>query len=130
MDKLEQRLKQDAAAIDATVTTDLRARIDASIAPVPREQPPQHRGRFPLWLALPAAAVLAAIVLWMPRFNEPERDQQFTATPSYEAEQALPFDLQVQPVALTEPLEHELVSLRSDLQRVRIAIEQELRSTL
>lgn len=132
MDKLERKLKQDAAAIDAEMPAPLRARIDANLAPVSRQVPAGDRRWQRPWLGLAAVAGIATLAfILLPQVREPaEPDAGFATTPVYTNEQASPLALRVQPVELTEPLEQELLSLRADLENVRNTIEQELRTTL
>lgn len=131
MDDFEKRLKEDAAAIDAEPSAALRARIDGSIAPVVRHAP-SPRGGYPVWFGLAFAAGIAVLaLLLLPRAETPVAEPPaFAATPEFSEQQPLPFRLEVQPVELTEPLNDELSSLRTDFERVRRAIEQDLRSAL
>ncbi|MGB5353479.1 MAG: hypothetical protein WBN32_07720 [Woeseia sp.] len=132
MDKFEQRLKHDAAAIDAEVAPELRARIDVNLEPVARRQPNSAPGVSAFWPAFAGVAGLAVLAfLLLPAEKEAaDPETQFSATPVYLAQQPLPMPLRLQPVELTEPLEQELQLLRADLERVRQSIARELRSTL
>lgn len=131
MDKLQSRLRQDAAAIDAEVTDTLRERLDARLADERPQMPRTGRTVRPLWLGLAAAAGLAAVTWWVSteRFSSPPAES-FATPPQFVDAMPSPLDLRVKPVELEEPLEVELRSLRADLEKVRSSIEQELRSTL
>lgn len=138
MDDFEKRLKQDALAIDAEVPAALRTRLGAQLASATQLRPVARTRRQPAaWLSVATAAGIAVVgVLLLRNGNppveraEPDATPAFAATPTYTPQQASPLLLQVQPVDVTQPLERELLSLQSDLQRVRASIEQELRSTL
>lgn len=132
MDRIEHKLRQDSAAIDAEVPAELRARIDANLAPVSRQAAATARRWQRPWLGMAAVAGLATLTLvLLPQVREPAApDAGFATTPVYTNEQASPLALRVQPVELTEPLQQELLSLRADLEKVRTSIEQELRTTL
>lgn len=137
MDKLEKRLKQDASAIDAEVPASLRRRIDANLASAVQQKATVAPRRPAAWLSVAVAAGVALLAVIVLRGNDrpaavtaPGEVVEFAATPSYAPQQGSPLSLQVQPVKVTEPLEHELLSLRADFEKVRETIELDLRSTL
>jgi hypothetical protein len=137
MDNFEKRLKQDAHAIDAEVPAQLRSRINAQLASTVQQRPVPRQRQPAAWLSVATAAGVAVLGVLLLRGDdpplegvEPDATPAFAATPTYTPQQASPLLLQVQPVDVTQPLERELLSLQSDLQRVRASIEQELRSTL
>ena len=127
MDKLAKRLRDDAAKIDAAVSEELDARIQASLTGVRPEKPAAgtRRSRSPLfWFASSltgVAAALAVIVivnLRQPDPVVPDATLQPLELPSirWHAETAV----------LTSPLEQEFEDLRSDLERAEEAVRQDI----
>lgn len=127
MDKLAQRLREDAERIEATVSDELDARIQASLAGAQPEKPATDRrpSRSPLfWFAssltgiAAALAVIAIVNLQQPDLVVPEATPQPFELPSvrWHAETAV----------LTSPLEQEIEDLRSDLERAEEAVRQDI----
>jgi len=127
MDKLARRLREDADRIDVTVSAELDARVQASLAGVQPEKPAAaaRERRTPLfWWASSltgVAAAVAAIVAVNLRQAEPvvpETTPQPLVLPSikWHAETAV----------LTSPLEQEYEDLRSDLERAEEAVKQDI----
>jgi len=155
MDKLERRMKEDAAAIEAEVSPQLQMRIEASLQgtqalpSAARNTPvgastagdsPEHRlGRraTTLWWAssltgLLTAALVIVLLNWQRdrAQTEPvEVASDYTTVPS----PALPFQshlpLRTRTADLTEPLEQELLDLQADIEKARETLERDLRAT-
>ena len=126
-DKLKERLREDAAAIDVEVSAALDARIRASLAAAPQEPPrvqAPRRPAFKLWWAssLTGAAV-AAVVILLINLKEPapQADVRTAHTPP-----ALTPQLTVKSAVLTEPLEKELENLESDLRKAEEAVRKDI----
>jgi hypothetical protein len=135
MDKTEQRLKQDAELVSATVSRELRARIDASLQGVaPERARPRTRDfDFSLWFAasltgMAAAAVLVVVLMQRSadRAPAPADQAHATAVPEYVREFERQLPLQVKTADLTAPLEEELEDLKSDMEKARESVEQDL----
>lgn len=133
MDKLEQRLKRDAANIRADVPPELRERIDASLHDAARQRPAAARKAltFPMWLAASlsgaAAAVLVFVVIGRDAAPpEPANDQVARSVPDYVQQVERGFPLEVETAELTAPLEEELRNLRADLEKARENVEEDL----
>ena len=126
MDKLAKRLREDADNIEASVSDELGARIQASLAGVQPEKPAaEAERRTPLfwWTSsltgvAAAAAVIAIVNLQQPEPAVPEATPQALVLPSiqWHAETAV----------LTSPLEQEIEDLRSDLERAEEAVRQDI----
>jgi len=135
MDKFEKRLKQDARDIEARVSSELRARIDASLRgarPLPRTVPERstHGGLW--WFSSLTGLAATAAVIMLLNWQRPEP----TPAPTEEAVAVtVPDDPQTQiPSAIldirnadfTSPLEKELVNLQSDLEKARDTVRKDL----
>ncbi|MGI9261212.1 MAG: hypothetical protein ACR2QR_04205 [Woeseiaceae bacterium] len=137
MDDFEQQLKRDADAIEATVSRQLRARIDASLHAARdvevREAPPRTApSRW--WLSsltgLAAAILIIAFLNVAREDASPETEETTAALPSRaDSERLFPqtFPLETRPAVLTSPLEKELEALRSDLEKARNSVEQDIK---
>ncbi|MEX2124774.1 MAG: hypothetical protein WD795_12845 [Woeseia sp.] len=138
MDNLEQRLKEDAGRIKAPVPPQLKVRIDASLR-AHRVTPPVRRDlTYPLWLAASLTGVTAAVVAivfmnwaqdWASIRNpELQRTDDAVAysVPEYVSEFERQLPLRTKAAVLTAPLEEELKNLRTDLEKARENVEQDL----
>jgi hypothetical protein len=137
MDDVERRLREDAAKIHAEVSVDLQALVSESLQ---RESlrngsplPPERRDfSWPLWLAASltgaAAAMVAIVAVNLKNADDapPIADTAPYSVPEYvdQLERQLP--LRATTAGLTEPLEQEMKNLRSDLERARENVEQDL----
>ena len=135
MDKLERRLRDDAAEIRAEVSPDLRVRIHESLQSA-RPMPPARREfSLPLWLAASvtgAAAAVVAIALLNVGDLEETREAADSApysVPQYVNELQRELPLRATTAELTAPLEEEMKNLRSDLERARENVERDLEFT-
>lgn len=129
MDKLAQRLYEDAQRIDARISPELEKRIDASLRAVTPLRPtqPQRSARtwFP-WLAggaTVAVAVLAAVFV-----REPQAPRQApVAQDNAPSSLTLPLlDLDSGTAELTDPLAQELENLQADLRRAERELREEI----
>ena len=134
MDDLERRLREDGEAIRAEVPPQLAARIASSVRGV--RAPARREFGWPLWLAasLTGAAAAAAAIVSLNRGSmdtpaPPAAEAVADLVPEYilEFEQQLP--LRAKTADLTAPLEEELKNLRSDLERARENVEEDLHFT-
>jgi len=129
MDKLAQRLRADADNIDATISDELDYRIEASLRAVTpeRAQRPAPRARPPwFWLASAltgAAAALAVIAI----VNVQTADEPEVLPVTVVAGEAPPLlFLDTEAVELTAPLQKELESLQSDLEKAEKKVRRDL----
>lgn len=120
MDKLADRLREDANRIEVTISDELDRRIDASLRGVTAETPPQQSfaARPPwFWLASTltgAAAALAVIAIVNLQVEEAHDVPPATMV----AEEPPPMiDLNAEAAMLTRPLTQELENLQSDLRK-------------
>lgn len=136
MDKLERRLKEDAAQIRADVSAELSARIDASLQAADRVRPDARIARrgFSMWwissLTGVAAALLVITLLNRSDTATPDvpADPQISGVvPEYERQMQSEFPLRAETAVLTEPLEEELEKLKSDLEKAREDLAEDLR---
>jgi hypothetical protein len=127
MDKLAQRLREDARRIDVTVSDELDRRIEASLratTPV-AERRPAPAARPPLfWWAstvtgLAAALAVIGIVNWQAR-------QEPLPPPVSIAELQPPIELNMETAKLTAPLEEELEALQSDLKKAEEKVRRDI----
>ena len=126
MESFEERLKDDAAAIEARVTPELDDRIRASLENVvparPREEPTRRPAWF-WWASSLTGAAAAALVLTIMNLRDnpaPAPAPQIADAPAL----AMP-KLDVRP-AMLQPLESELENLRGDLEKAERAVRDDL----
>ena len=131
MDRLAERLRQDAANIDAEISAELESRIHASLASVQQRpvEPARREGRTPsFWWASSLTGLAAAIaVIAVINMNR--------TTPQTEvvAAQAVPhivvpqIDFEVEAATLADPLAQELENLRDDLKKVEETVKNDVR---
>lgn len=122
MDELTRRLKEDAHAIDATVSEDLERRIQGALEMTRPEPLPRKPRSFEWWAALlglgAAAAFGAAILLSAPEPTpRPPRPVNRPITLTFPA-----VDPDRATQAMIDPLERELGHLLADLGRAREAL--------
>ena len=142
MDELEKRLKEDAASIKADVSMQLKARIKSSVHATERARSEvgtadDIRGSrsLPWWLSGVTGLVAAVLVIALLNRNTavdpvaPVEEQTATVVPEYVRQFHTDFTLNVENADFTGPLESELEKLKSDLEKARNNVEQELRAT-
>jgi hypothetical protein len=132
MDKLEQRLREDAALIRAEFSAEFDRRLAASLEAAAAERPaPRQRGRArgSFWWAssvtgiAAAAGLIALLNLWPAAMDESSR-RPTVAGPAGEPP-VMPL-LRVETAVLTAPLEQELDDLEADLEKARKAVREDL----
>jgi hypothetical protein len=137
MDKLEQRLRREAADIGARAPAATVRRAQAAVhAEQARDARQQRPLRPPWWLAGLVAAGVTAVVLVAIRPDTLPREAAPTlsATPESARSLALPLDvaplpiMQLDTVARTAPLDTELTRLQADLERARESISDDIRT--
>jgi hypothetical protein len=134
MDKLERRLKEDAALIKAELAPELQERIRASLESTqPAKQMPRTT-KTPgtsLWWAssltgLAAAALLIVVINWNGGV-EPVVEVSDAVPPGITWSVQNGFPLNAETAEWTAPLEEELKNLQSDLEKARESVERDLR---
>ncbi len=139
MDEFTERLKADAANIEADVSTELRARIDASIRALDHDEAAAVRKSRPVfrWWASSGTGLVAAVLViaFLNRTTTEEAVEILDVSagvvvPEYVRQLDVKFLLEAEYVEFTEPLENELDKLKSDMAKVRDNVRRELRSTL
>ena len=122
--------------MDIGVSEELSVRIDASLRAAERVRPETRTGRsgVPMWWfsgLTGAAAALLLIVL----FNRSDRltpdlpgePPVAGVVPEYDGWTQTEFPLHAETAVLTEPLEEELEKLKTDLQKAREDLEEDIR---
>jgi hypothetical protein len=129
MDRLAARLRADAEGIEAIVSPELDARIQASLhgivpgRPRPRE-PVTRLFRFRWEVLLTGTALAAAAIIAM---NMRAGEPGFSATePDLAAIEPPAVPWRVEPAVLTSPLEQEYADIRSDLKKAGQAVRAEI----
>lgn len=131
MDKLSQRLREDADRIETKVSPEHRKRIDASLAAAEREDVARlstKRSRRLQWTsAVAGVAAAVAVVAVITVLNRPRSEpDELSATPEYTAELPNPVPLELRYAELTDPLQQELEHLRADVEKARATVERDL----
>jgi hypothetical protein len=138
MDKLEQRLRDDAARINVTVSPQLDDRIRASLhaAAEERRTSPVRasvRSRSSMWWASSLTGLAATLVvvvllnLWQTE-PAPVVAQAPQATPDAGSGEPLAMPvLKAETAMLTAPLQDELDNLEADLKRAEKAVREDIR---
>ena len=126
MDEVAQRLREDAANIDASVSAELETRIHASlknVSPVPEQGSRPRRSSLTLWWAssLTGAAAAAIVIIAIRPVAEPgDTPPQGAATEPL----VVPI-LRTETAVLTAPLEQELENLEADLRKAEQAVRKD-----
>lgn len=148
MDEFERQLRADARAVDATVPARLEARIAAAVAAAESERQAAVRTNtavrfdFRWWWASTltgAAAVFAIVIVAVvlrdgapgdgpaPSVAATDEATIEPARPDSPGVVTVPLDVRTADFAL--PLQTELDALKSDLEKARNAVEEDLRFT-
>ncbi len=135
MKEFDRRLKNDALTIDAEVSAEWRARMDASLRATKRlpAVAPQKRAAGRLWLAssltgVASALVIIAVMNWN-RHEEPPAPEVAAlprTVPEHVATSPAASFLDIRTAEFTEPLEEELQHLQSDLEKARRNMRRDL----
>lgn len=132
MDRLAQRLREDAERIDVEVSAELERRIDASLRAVTPERPvrkvaprPAHSPVFWWASTLTGAAAAVAVIVVV---NRQPTVEQPAVLPATQVAEALPppVDLNAQAAMLTGPLHEELENLESDLRKAEEKVRRDI----
>lgn len=129
MDKVAERLRQDASAIDVSVSPELDERIRASLeaaTPEPASRPlPPPRPRWFWWASSLTGAAAALVVIVIVNLNTPQ--PRPSATPVGNPTALLPpVTWQVETAVLTSPLEQEMADLQSDLKKAEEVLKRDI----
>lgn len=129
MDKVAARLRQDASAIDVSVSPELDERIRASLESIspesPSEPPTPSRPSWFWWASSLTGAAAALVVIVIVNLNTP--DPLPPATPVGNPTALLPpVTWQVETAVLTSPLEQEMADLQSDLKKAEEALKRDI----
>lgn len=129
MDKLAERLREDAQKIDVTVSAELDDRIRASlqnVAPEPQRKPrPASRPAWFWWASSLTGVAAAVAVIVVINLQAPEPEP--LAADVQIAPLVLPtIDLHAETAVLTAPLEQEIEDLQSDLKKAEEAVRQDI----
>jgi hypothetical protein len=135
MDKLANRLRDDAANIDAEISAQLDSRIRASLNAIEPEtaRRQQESGRRPVsfWLASSltgVAATLAVIAIMnIVDTNEPAAESRTVADNAMQPIEIPVIDLDVEAAMLTGPLAQELEDLQEDLRKAEEVVRGDVR---
>lgn len=131
MDNFSNRLREDAAKIDADISPELDARIRASlsnISPERARQPARPVRSHTFWLASTITGVAATLAL-IAIINMDDGDIAPEVTANNAVQQiALPeLDLNAEAAMLTGPLTDELEKLQQDLKKAEEAVRNDVR---
>jgi hypothetical protein len=139
MDKLERQLKDDAKAIRAEIPPELAARLGASIqAAAPGPRPARSsRSAFAWWWLSSLSGVAAAflLIVVLNRDDAPTADRVdevpvATESPTRTVPPLVEVPLDVRTADFAEPLADELNNLKSDIEKAREKLGEDLRFTL
>jgi hypothetical protein len=131
MDNFSNRLREDAAQIDAEISPELDARIRASlrnISPEKNRESSRPARSHTFWLASTITGVAAALAL-IAIINLDNGDSAPEVTANNGVQQmALPeLDLNAEAAMLTGPLADELEKLQQDLKKAEEAVRDDVR---
>lgn len=139
MDNFEKRLKRDADAIEAEVSPELRARIDASLHGIePVHQVRREPAPVNLWWASTVTGLAAAVlVIVLINWNQPganvtpdetladtRTDAELPTEPEVPTGDSPMLDIRTADFA--SPLEVELENLQSDIEKARESVRKDL----
>ena len=129
MDRLAQRLREDAQRIDTHVSNELEQRIQASlegIAPEPgTKRKPAPRPAWFWWASSLTGVAAAAAIIAILNLQAPEPAQVAADVDSRPL--IMPtIEWQTEAAVLTGPLEQELEDLQSDLRKAEEAVRQDI----
>ena len=134
MDKLATQLRKDADAIHVDISPQLDHRIRASLEAVKPAKPREPEvARSPgFWWASSLTGLAAAVLVIMIANIDsgPQPAETVVDNAPVESAPALPdmpaFPLRVEQAMTTSPLQQELTNIRSDLERARQAVEEDV----
>ena len=129
MDKLANRLREDAANIEVRVSDELDRRITASLERVAAESPgaaPRQKGRPALFWWASSLTGLAAAIAVIAILNIEEPPGPVSATPDNFVADLPAIDLRAETAMLAGPLQKELDALESDLRKAEKRIRSDI----
>lgn len=129
MDKLANRLREDAANIEVRVSDELDRRITASlerVAAESRDASPRQKGRPPLFWWASSLTGLAAAIAVIAILNIEEPPGPVSATPDNFVADLPAIDLRAETAMLAGPLQKELDALESDLRKAEERIRSDI----
>lgn len=131
MDKLAEKLKQDAELIDASVSDELDRRIDASLRaaePVrPERRTPESRPSVFWWASSLTGIAAAVTVIAVLNVIEPSSSGTNPTPQSFASSAETPMiRFKTESAMLTEPLRQELEDLQSDLKKAEEKVKQDI----
>ncbi len=128
MDELGARLREDAANIEAEVSTELDTRIRASLENVtPAEgEKPQARPVSTWWVSGLGGAAAAAVILLLVNLDRPQPPHVPTDNRPPPVEPLVVLELKAEAAVLTQPLKKELENLESDIRKAERAVREEI----
>jgi hypothetical protein len=139
MDEFEKRLQRDADDIQAEVSPELRARIDASLRGTKRIQPVPEAGNpgINLWWTSSVTGLAAAIiVIVLINWNSPAPQQipvepvvASTVPAALDELQGLNPPHLIKTADFATPLEEELARLQADIERARATVRKDIEFT-
>jgi len=129
MDKLANRLREDADKIEVSVSEELDHRIAASlqgITPEAAAGKPRERAR-PLgfWWASSLTGIAAAIAVIV-IINRQQVEEPPVAVPANIVAAVPVFDLKAESAALTGPLQQELENLQADIRKAEKKVKEDI----
>ena len=132
MDKVPERLREDAARIEVEVSPELDARIRASLERVAAERPGTSRRRMrpvSMWWASSLTGITAALaIIVVINLREQEPGPAPAGTPAPDRLSVL--ELKTETAVFIGPLQEELENLESDLKKAERAVKEEIGLTL
>lgn len=136
MDEFEKRLKRDADAVQAEISPELKARIDASLRGVEPIKAVPARKSAPtlLWLASSLTGLTAVVVfVAVTNLNKPDPGpiQENAVVGRTEPLAPIDFplispDLDIRSAEFTSPLEEELLKLQADIEKARESVRKDV----
>jgi hypothetical protein len=132
MDKLAEKLKADAAAIDVHISDDLDRRIAASLQGVEPEQPseaaPRPRPALFWWASSLSGVAAALAVIAIINSQSQTDDMPVAIAQTSPVNEILTpvIDWKTESAMLTQPLQRELEDLRADIRKAEEKVKQDI----
>jgi hypothetical protein len=134
MDKFAQRLRDDAASIQPTISPELDYRLRASLSGTTQDRPEEEDVRRPaiFWWASSLTGLAAALaVVAILNLNEAPEVSAPVATINPPTDRSLPrLPLRAEVAMITSPLQKELDNLAADLRKARDEVATDVESVL
>jgi hypothetical protein len=131
MDRLAERLREDAGNIDAEISAELDHRIHASLTsvqPQPVKPAPREVRALSFWWASSLTGLAAAIaVIVVINLNRAPPPTDAVTAQSLSHIVVPQIDFEVEAATLTDPLAQELENLRDDLRKVEETVRNDVR---